>query len=57
MGFFSLYVGVAVLIFPQGCNRGRLLFVAATFFSACVFVGAAFFSTRLTWHHAEEVRM
>jgi hypothetical protein len=33
---FSLYVGKTVLEFPQDCKRGRLIFVFAAFFSACI---------------------
>jgi hypothetical protein len=50
-------VGVAVLELPQDCNWGRLLFVVAMFFSACLVVGYVFFSTRPTWLHVKGVRM
>jgi hypothetical protein len=50
---FSLYVGVAVLNFPQDWLWGRLLFGPATFLCACFGVGYAFFSTRDTWLYVE----
>ena len=41
----ALYVGLAFLILPQLCLRGRLDFAFALFFSVCFGVGYAFLST------------
>ena len=42
-----LCVGVAVLEFAQVCRWGRLLFVFATFFGACLGCGSALISHKI----------
>ena len=49
----SLYVGVAVFIFPQDGLRLRFLFGIAMFFGVCFDVQYSFFSTRDTWLYVE----
>ncbi len=51
--FFSLYVGVAVLEFPQDGLRLRLRFGDATFSSVCFGVGYGFSFTRDTCFYVE----